>query len=144
MDYSGYGWNVCIKLNILVLYIEHFHYFNDNIEFCGCNLVDSLVKGQVGEEVEGEEERRSRERLPQAKANVGLCWSKYCLDLLKKSSQTIAKDEAKSEGKLWIFNRETTYNPHNLSTTIFADHCLPHSIVKLIGNSHVYQIFRKN
>ena len=49
---------------------------------------DSVVEN------EGEDERKLRERIPEAKANVALCWSKYCLNLLKLSAET-EDDETK-------------------------------------------------
>ncbi|XP_028411013.1 KIF1-binding protein homolog [Dendronephthya gigantea] len=39
-------------------------------------------------ENEGEEDRKQRERIPEAKANVALCWSKYFLNLLKLSAES--------------------------------------------------------
>jgi hypothetical protein len=42
---------------------------------------------------ESEDERKEREKVPEAKANIALCWSKYCLNLLKISAE--AADEAK-------------------------------------------------
>ena len=34
---------------------------------------------------DSQEERERKERIPQRKADISRCWSKYCLDLLKSS-----------------------------------------------------------
>lgn len=36
-------------------------------------------------EDDSQEERERKERIPQRKADISRCWSKYCLDLLKTS-----------------------------------------------------------
>jgi len=36
-------------------------------------------------EDDSQEERDRKERIPQRKADISRCWSKYCLDLLKTS-----------------------------------------------------------
>ena len=57
-------------------------------------MEDGPEQSSVGDiENEGEDERKQRERIPEAKANVALCWSKYCLNLLKLSAT--ADDETK-------------------------------------------------
>ena len=38
-------------------------------------------------EEDSEEERQRKERIPQKKADIARCWSKYCLDLLVFSKE---------------------------------------------------------
>ena len=40
---------------------------------------------EVVSEDDSQEERERKERIPQRKADISRCWSKYCLDLLKSS-----------------------------------------------------------
>ena len=85
------------------LYIDCFLWCNDIKErlhifsaAASCVMAecveDEHEQGGMGDvENEGEDERKQRERIPEAKANVALCWSKYCLNLLKLSAK--AEDE---------------------------------------------------
>ena len=57
-------------------------------------------KEAVDLDSEGEDDRQLRERIPQAKANVALCWSKYFLDLLKVSSERIVEEDEEDLGML--------------------------------------------
>ena len=43
-------------------------------------------------EEDGEEERQRKERIPQRKADIARCWSKYCIDLLKLSQEKCVQD----------------------------------------------------
>ena len=53
-------------------------------------------------EDDSQEERERKERIPQRKADISRCWSKYCLDLLKSSRdkcvEEISVNEAHEEG----------------------------------------------
>ena len=45
---------------------------------------ESSAQETVSED-DSQEERERKERIPQRKADISRCWSKYCLDLLKSS-----------------------------------------------------------
>ena len=45
---------------------------------------ESAPQEPVSED-DSQEERDRKERIPQRKADISRCWSKYCLDLLKTS-----------------------------------------------------------
>ena len=49
-------------------------------------------------EDDSQEERERKERIPQRKADISRCWSKYCLDLLK-SSRDKCVEEMRSDNE---------------------------------------------
>ena len=52
---------------------------------------ESTPRETVSED-DSQEERERKERIPQRKADISRCWSKYCLDLLKSSRDKLIQE----------------------------------------------------
>ena len=88
--------------DILIDASFRFNMINNKFSFFSKAAASCVIADCPDEELnilsenEGEEERKEREKVPEAKANIALCWSKYCLNLLKISAES---DNDETKGK---------------------------------------------